>query len=159
MDPLRASDAEREEVADFLRERCLEGRLETDELDDRLSAALSARTRGELVALVADQPGGDRVLRPGAVSMRGPARPARRARSLAVPALTVTTLLLVLVPLLLPPELVLIGLVLVFVLAVVGFSLLVSVAPFLAAGAGAVWAVKRLARDDREPPGELPPPQ
>jgi hypothetical protein len=53
---LRASDADRELVAERLREAATEGRLFADELEERLGAALSARTYGELDALVADLP-------------------------------------------------------------------------------------------------------
>jgi Domain of unknown function (DUF1707) len=53
---LRASDADREQVADRLRHAATEGRLHDDELEERLGAALSARTYGELAALVVDLP-------------------------------------------------------------------------------------------------------
>jgi uncharacterized protein DUF1707 len=54
---IRASDAEREAVAARLRTAAGEGRLEPDELDERLGIALAARTRAELDPLVADLPG------------------------------------------------------------------------------------------------------
>jgi hypothetical protein len=53
---LRASDADREQVAERLRTAAAEGRLFDDELELRLGAALSARTYGELDALVSDLP-------------------------------------------------------------------------------------------------------
>jgi hypothetical protein len=53
---LRASDADREQVAERLRQAASEGRLHDDEFDERLGAALSARTYGELDVLVADLP-------------------------------------------------------------------------------------------------------
>jgi hypothetical protein len=53
---LRASDAEREAVADQLRAAAGEGRLTLDELTDRLDAALGASTRAELEPLTADLP-------------------------------------------------------------------------------------------------------
>jgi hypothetical protein len=52
----RASDAEREATADRLRAAAAEGRLDPDELDERLSAAYTARTVGDLVPLTADLP-------------------------------------------------------------------------------------------------------
>ncbi|HZB29995.1 MAG TPA: DUF1707 domain-containing protein [Streptosporangiaceae bacterium] len=52
----RASDADRERVAEQLRIAAGDGRLTLDELDDRLGKALSARTDGELAALVIDLP-------------------------------------------------------------------------------------------------------
>ena len=54
---LRASDADRDAVADRLRRAAIEGRLDPDELDERLETALSAKTYGELDRLVADLPG------------------------------------------------------------------------------------------------------
>jgi hypothetical protein len=53
---LRASDADRERVAERLRHAATEGRLLPEELDDRLGATFSARTYGELDPLVADLP-------------------------------------------------------------------------------------------------------
>jgi len=50
----RASDADRERVVEILRVAVGDGRLSLEELDERLEAALSARTRGELTALTAD---------------------------------------------------------------------------------------------------------
>ena len=54
---LRASDADREQVAERLRHATAEGRLLAEELEQRLEAALSSRTYGELDTLVADLPG------------------------------------------------------------------------------------------------------
>ncbi len=53
---LRASDAEREQIAERLRQAATEGRLLADELEERLGAALSAKTYGELDAVVSDLP-------------------------------------------------------------------------------------------------------
>jgi Flp pilus assembly protein TadB len=54
---MRASDADREHVAERLREATAEGRLLADELEQRLGTAFSARTYGELDELVSDLPG------------------------------------------------------------------------------------------------------
>jgi Flp pilus assembly protein TadB len=54
---LRASDADRDAIAERLHQAAIEGRLEADELEDRLHLALRARTYGELGRLVADLPG------------------------------------------------------------------------------------------------------
>jgi Domain of unknown function (DUF1707) len=54
---LRASDADREEIAERLREATAEGRLLAEELEERLEATFTARTYGELDAVVADLPG------------------------------------------------------------------------------------------------------
>jgi Domain of unknown function (DUF1707) len=54
---LRASDADRDQVAERLRHATGEGRLVAEELEERLEAVFAARTYGELDALVADLPG------------------------------------------------------------------------------------------------------
>jgi Domain of unknown function (DUF1707) len=54
---LRASDADRERVAEALRRHHLDGRLDTDELQERLGRCYAARTEGELAALLTDLPG------------------------------------------------------------------------------------------------------
>lgn len=53
---LRASDADRERVAQLLRDGAAEGRLDMDELDERLDSAYAARTFGELQGLTRDLP-------------------------------------------------------------------------------------------------------
>ncbi|NLU72978.1 DUF1707 domain-containing protein [Streptomyces sp. HNM0575] len=53
---MRASDAERERVAEVLREALAEGRLGMEEFQERLDDTYRARTRGELVPLVRDLP-------------------------------------------------------------------------------------------------------
>ena len=53
---LRASDFDREQIAERLRNATAEGRLLASELEERLTTAFSARTYGELDALVADLP-------------------------------------------------------------------------------------------------------
>lgn len=52
----RAADADREEVAEQLRTAVAEGRLDFSELDDRLSAAYTAKTLDELEIITADLP-------------------------------------------------------------------------------------------------------
>ncbi|MGA4837626.1 DUF1707 SHOCT-like domain-containing protein [Streptomyces sp. G45] len=53
---LRASHADRDRVVDVLSTAAGDGLLTADELDERLEAALSARTLSELTALTADLP-------------------------------------------------------------------------------------------------------
>ncbi len=53
---VRAGDADRERAAETLRRHFAEGRLTPDEFDERLSAALTARTIGDLSDLLADLP-------------------------------------------------------------------------------------------------------
>jgi Domain of unknown function (DUF1707) len=54
---LRASDADRDAVAERLRQAAVEGRLEPWELEERLHTALRARTYGDLDPLLRDLPG------------------------------------------------------------------------------------------------------
>ena len=54
--PIRASDADREAVTERLRRAAGEGRLEPEELEDRLHATLRARTYGELDRVLSDLP-------------------------------------------------------------------------------------------------------
>jgi hypothetical protein len=60
---LRVSDADRERVAERLRDAAGEGRLTVEELDERLELAYAARTGTDLAPLTADlpaaSPGGD----------------------------------------------------------------------------------------------------
>jgi hypothetical protein len=53
---LRASDTDRERVADRLRTAAGHGRITMDELEERLDAAYAAKTYGELVPITADLP-------------------------------------------------------------------------------------------------------
>ena len=53
---MRASQEERDRTVDLLREQAGAGRLELEELEQRVEAALAARTRGELAQLTADLP-------------------------------------------------------------------------------------------------------
>jgi hypothetical protein len=72
--PLRASDADRQRVADVLREHTSAGRLTIEEFDQRVDAAYAARTVPELRRLLADLPVRiDDVLAPDV-----PAAPAQR---------------------------------------------------------------------------------
>jgi hypothetical protein len=53
---MRASDQDRERVAELLRDAAGEGRLDMDELDERLEAVYSAKTYAELVPITRDLP-------------------------------------------------------------------------------------------------------
>lgn len=81
---MRVSDAEREAAAAELREHFASGRLNQDELDERLASVFAAKTRGDLNALFTDlpssghgwatagAPGGGRTFGPGS---SGPGAP------------------------------------------------------------------------------------
>jgi hypothetical protein len=53
---MRASDADREEIVARLRKAATEGRIGAEELEQRVTAGLTARTYAELDAVVADLP-------------------------------------------------------------------------------------------------------
>src|SRR3954468_13257317 len=53
---LRISDTERHQVAEILREAAAEGRLDLDELDQRLEATYAARPYADLVPITVDLP-------------------------------------------------------------------------------------------------------
>ena len=53
---LRISDDDRHQVAEVLRKAAGEGRIDLDELDERLEATYKAKTYGELVPITADLP-------------------------------------------------------------------------------------------------------
>src|SRR3954451_7829452 len=82
---LRASDAERERVAEALRRHHLDGRLDTEELQERLERAYAAPTTGELAPLLAALPG-----------EREPARRPRPSAPWPAPALLVAAFVVLL---------------------------------------------------------------
>src|SRR4051794_14561462 len=53
---LRISDDERHRVAEFLREAAGDGRIDLDELDERLEATYAAKTYADLVPITVDLP-------------------------------------------------------------------------------------------------------
>ncbi|HEY6497727.1 MAG TPA: DUF1707 domain-containing protein [Trebonia sp.] len=73
---LRASDADRERVANVLRESAGDGRLTLDELDERLDAVYAAKTYAELEPITHDLPGAETSYVP-ATTAASPADPAR----------------------------------------------------------------------------------
>ncbi|MGW4562344.1 DUF1707 SHOCT-like domain-containing protein [Streptomyces sp. NPDC004561] len=65
---LRASDADRERVAEVLRDALAEGRLDMAEFEERLEATYRARTYGELAPLTRDLPATGAAAPPARVS-------------------------------------------------------------------------------------------
>ncbi|MEU8968688.1 DUF1707 domain-containing protein [Streptomyces monashensis] len=65
---LRASDADRERVAEVLREALAEGRLDMAEFEERLEATYQARTYGELAPITRDLPTAGAAAPPAPVS-------------------------------------------------------------------------------------------
>jgi hypothetical protein len=56
LETLRAADADRQQVADQLKDGLEEGRLSLHEYDERVALAYAARTYAELLTVVADLP-------------------------------------------------------------------------------------------------------
>jgi hypothetical protein len=83
---LRASDDERNEVADKLSRHYAEGRLDESEFKARLDACMSAKTRGELHGLFHDLP---------RLATQPPPPPPRRRSALRFLALAAVVLLAV----------------------------------------------------------------
>ncbi|MEU2246957.1 DUF1707 domain-containing protein [Streptomyces sp. NPDC019224] len=82
---MRASDADREAVVEQLREAAAEGRIDLDELNERLELALTAKTYGELVPLT-DDLGPVAVEAGEPLTLRGGMHKVRRTGSWKVPA-------------------------------------------------------------------------
>jgi hypothetical protein len=70
---MRVGDAEREAAVAELREHFASGRLDQEELNERLSAVFAARTRGDLTALFADLPSAGHAWAGAGVPGAGPA--------------------------------------------------------------------------------------
>jgi hypothetical protein len=61
---MRVSDSDREHAADVLREAAGQGRINLDELDERLELAYAAKTYADLAAVTSDLPRPGQVLSP-----------------------------------------------------------------------------------------------
>src|ERR1700728_480670 len=92
-DRIRVSDADREQVTERLRDHFAEGRLTREELDERVTAALSAKTAGDLRRLMVDLPGDAPVAPP--VPVAGPLLVRRRPRILPLMALILLAAVLI----------------------------------------------------------------
>jgi DUF1707 SHOCT-like domain/Cell wall-active antibiotics response LiaF, C-terminal len=80
---LRASDADRDAAASVVNNALAEGRLTADEHSERLDAIYSAKTRSELVPLLADLPG-QRTAAPATATAGHGARSGRGSRIVAI---------------------------------------------------------------------------
>jgi hypothetical protein len=91
---MRTSDAERQRVADFLRDACGDGRLSPEELEERLDALFAGSTVADIAELVRDLPGGGAVIpRYGRAAPRRPAPVPVRRRGPGSPAVPVAAVL------------------------------------------------------------------
>jgi hypothetical protein len=80
--PVRVGDAERDRVGELLRKHAAAGRLDTDELDERLERAYRARYAAELATVLDDLPP-----EPEPQPRARPRRPAGPGYTLALPVL------------------------------------------------------------------------
>lgn len=71
----RISDDDRHRTAEFLRQAAGDGRIDLEELDERLEATYAAKVYADLVPLVADLPGAEPAVPPGAVAAPRPGQP------------------------------------------------------------------------------------
>jgi hypothetical protein len=148
---MRTSDAERERVADFLRDCCADGRLDTDELDERLDRLFAGGTVADIRAVVADLPGGEQVVpRYGAAALwrvgaaPPPARRPRRFPRGIAPLIgfSIAAVLFASLPLLV--QALTLGATIVLLLVVAAVA--VAVAPVVAAAWGLAWIAARVQR-------------
>ncbi|MDX3851631.1 DUF1707 domain-containing protein [Streptomyces sp. AK02-01A] len=77
---IRASDADRDRIADILREALAEGRLDAEEHAERIDSVYRAKTVGELEPLVRDLPAAGDGARPVGAAAASPAASAASSR-------------------------------------------------------------------------------
>lgn len=162
---MRTSDAERQRVAEFLRDACGEGRLSPEELEERLDQLFASSTVADIAVLVRDLPGGAAVIprlgrAPVSRRVAAPPVPVRRRRGPS-PAVPFGFMLLVgglawLALGVLPPLLAIVfGAVLVSIAIAIGV-IAVAMAPVGLALFGLAWVVHRVFRGQHPhawPPG------
>jgi len=94
-DRIRTSDADRERVTTRLRDHFAEGRLTREELDERVTAALNAKTFGELRRVLVDLPEPAPVL---ATRAAGPGLAVRRRGPGILPLVALMLLAVIVLP-------------------------------------------------------------
>jgi hypothetical protein len=77
---IRVSDAERNSVAELLGQHYADGRLDQAEFDERVNAAMAAKTRGDLAGMFDDLPDPESAAGAGPGGPGGPAVPYRTPR-------------------------------------------------------------------------------
>jgi hypothetical protein len=161
---MRTSDAERQRVAEFLRDACGDGRLSPEELEERLDQLFAGSTVADIAMLVRDLPGGSAVIprlgRSGAPRRlaAAPAVPVRRGRSHS-PAVPLGFALLVgglawLALAALPPLLAIVFGAIILSIAIAIGVIAVAMAPVGLALFGIAWIVQRVFRG--QPPHAWP---
>ncbi|XVQ08842.1 DUF1707 SHOCT-like domain-containing protein [Spirillospora sp. CA-255316] len=73
LDEMRIGDAERDAVTTALHDHFAAGRLDREELDERLTATLAAKTQGDLKPIVRDLPGANGLPEPSRARGHHPA--------------------------------------------------------------------------------------
>jgi Domain of unknown function (DUF1707) len=156
---MRTSDAERQRVAELLRDACGEGRLTPEELEERLDRLFAGTTVADITVLVRDLPGGGAVIpRHG----RGPAprhvvRPVPARRRGVSPAVPLGVVLLVgglawLALGMLPPLLAIVFAAVMLSIAIGVGLIAVAMAPVGLALFGIAWLIHRVLRGPGRPP-------
>jgi hypothetical protein len=160
---MRTSDAERQKVAEFLRDACADGRLSPEELEERLDALFAGTTVADISALVRDLPGGAAVVPRlgGRPQRRPPAAVPMRRRRAPSPAVPIGLVLLVvgigsLVFAALPPLIAILFAAIALSLAVAVGVIAVALAPVGLALFGIAWLVNRVVRGGGPPSGWFP---
>jgi hypothetical protein len=152
---MRTSDAERQRVAEFLRDACGEGRLSPEELEQRLDQLFAGSTVADIAVLVRDLPGGSAVIphfgRGAAPRRVAPAPLAVRRRRGPSPAVPLGFALLVgglawLAVAALPPLLAIVFAAVVLSVAIAVGIFAVAMAPVGLALFGIAWIVHRVFR-------------
>jgi hypothetical protein len=95
---MRVGDADRAEVADLLARHFADGRLDQAELDERLEAVMRAKTRADLLVVLADLPAtsGSSFVPPPAAPVRQPVQRRRRRTLSPLPGLLLVVALVLL---------------------------------------------------------------
>ena len=151
---MRTSEAERQRVAEFLRDACADGRLTAEELEQRLDRLFAGGTVGDIERLVWDLPGGQAVIprlsgapRTAAPVRRRPASPMRPA-AVAVACFGLAALIFFS----LPPFLAVVSLAILLATAVALAAIAAALAPAGLLLFGIGWLISRLWRGRFGPP-------
>jgi len=143
---MRTSDAERQRVADFLRDACADGRLTADELEHRLDRLFAGGTVGDVERLVWDLPGGHAVVPrlSGAARHAVPVPRPAPGRPLALGLLCLGAAALIFFSL--PPALAVVSMAILIATVVALAAIAVALAPAGLLLFGIGWLVSRLWR-------------
>ena len=150
---MRTSEAERQRVAEFLRDCCADGRLTPDELELRLDRLFAGGTVADIERLVWDLPGGDAVVPRLVPAARRPVVVRRRTGSPAAPAALVLIGLgaALAVFLAVPPVLQIVSLAILVSILLTTALLATAFAPLGLLLLGLAWLVNRLFRRPPHP--------